>query len=113
MDKYKNSKYHKDSFHGGINHSAEKCFKRKRKEKEKGREVDVSSNRQTKHTPRKFFRCVSEDHTIAKCQKQVCFNEKGNRACYNGENNSDCKIYTSIAQMYSNNEWKNLGKTEN
>ena len=36
------SKY---TFCGGNNHSAEKCFKRIRKEKEKARAVDVSSNR--------------------------------------------------------------------
>ena len=44
---------------------------------------------------------------IAKCPKpkkynnkqrnQVRFNEKGNRACENGENNSDQKIYASMA----------------
>ena len=33
------------TFCGGVNHSAEQCFKRKRKEKEKARAVDVSSNR--------------------------------------------------------------------
>ena len=27
-------------------------------------------------TPRKCFRCESEDHIIAKCPKQVCFNKK-------------------------------------
>ena len=31
----------------------------------------------------------------------------------NGENNSDCKIYVSMAGMSSNDEWKNHGKTEN
>ena len=60
------------------------------------------------------FRCVSEDHTIAKCpkppkdnekrQRQVRFNEKGNRACENGENNDEHKIYTSMARMSSNDE---------
>ena len=57
--------------------------------------------------PRKCFRYVSEDHMIAKYpkppkdnekrRKQVHFNEKGNRACDNGENNDDQKIYTSMA----------------
>ena len=61
----------------------------------------------------KCFRCGSEDHMIAKCPKQVCFNEKGNREWDNGKNNSDCEIYASIAQMSSNDEWKNNGKTEN
>ena len=38
---------------GGNNHSAEKCFKRIRKEKEKARAVDVSSNRNLERPPRK------------------------------------------------------------
>ena len=50
---------------------------------------------------------------ITKCPKQVCFNEKGNHACDNGENKSDCKIYASMARMSRNYEWKNNGKTEN
>ena len=50
---------------------------------------------------------------IAKCPNQVCFNEKGNRVCNNGENDSDCKIYASMARISSNDEWKNHGKTEN
>ena len=45
--------------------------------------------------------------------KQVRFNEKGNRACDNGENKSDYKIYASTARMSINDEWKNNGKTEN
>ena len=32
-----------------------------------------------------------------KRRKQVCFYEKGNRACDNGENNDDHKIYASMA----------------
>ena len=64
-------------------------------------------------TPRKFFKCGSEDHMIAKCPKEVCFNEKGNYACDNGENNSDCEVYASMAQISINDEWKNQGKTEN
>ena len=50
---------------------------------------------------------------IEKCPKQICFNKKGNRACDKGENNSDCKIYASIARMSSNDKWKIHGKTEN
>ena len=61
----------------------------------------------------KWFRCGSEDHMIAKCPKQVCFNEKVNSACNNGKNNSDCKIYVSMAWKSSNDEWKIYGKTEN
>ena len=64
-------------------------------------------------TPWKCFRCGSEDYMIKKYPNQVCFNEKGNYACDIGENNSDCKIYGSMAWMSSNDEWKNHGKTEN
>ena len=75
--------------------------------------VDVSSNRQVERTPRKCFRCGSKYHVIAKCPKQVCFIEKVNYACENSKNNSDCKIYASMEQISSNDEWKNHGKTEN
>ena len=101
------------TFCGGFNHSAEQYFKRIIKEKEKYRAVDVSSNRQIERMPRKCFICGSEDHMIAKCPNQVCFDEKVNYACDNGKNNSDCKIYASMAQMSSNEEWKSHGKTEN
>ena len=87
-------------------------FKKLRKEKEKSRAVDVSSYRQMERTPRKFFRCGYEDHMIAKCPKQVCCNEKVNYACKNGKNDSDCDIYTYMAQISSSDEWKNHGKTE-
>ena len=59
----------KCTFCGGNNHSAEKCFKRIRKGKEKSRSVDVSSNRNSKRPPQKYFRCGSEDHMIKKCPK--------------------------------------------
>ena len=68
------------------------------------------------HPPRKYFRCGSEDHMIEKCPKppkdnekcrrQVRFNEKGNRACDNGKNDDDHKIYASIARISSNDEQK-------
>ena len=64
-------------------------------------------------TPRKCFRCGSEDHMIAKFPKKVCFNKIGNRACNSGENYSDCEKYASMAKMSSNDEWKFHGKTEN
>ena len=64
------------TFCGGVNHSTEQCFKKIRKEKGKSRAVDVSSYRQMERTPRKCFRCGSEDHMITKFPKQVCFNEK-------------------------------------
>ena len=79
-------------------------FQKDKKGKVKVRAVDVSSNRQVERTPRKCFRCVSEDLMIAKFPKQVCFNEKGNYAYDNGENNSDCEIYASMAQMSSNDK---------
>ena len=37
-----------------------------------------------------------------KLRKQVLFNEKGNRARDNGENNDDHKIYVSMARMSIN-----------
>ena len=102
----------KCTFCGGNNHSAEKCFKTIRKEKDKAHAVDVSSNRNTERPPRKCFRCGSEDHMIANCSKppkenekqrrQVRFNEKVNRACDNGKNENDHKIYVSMARMSSN-----------
>ena len=69
-----------------------------------------------KGPPQKCFRCGSEDHVIAKCpkppkdnekrRKQVRFNEKGNHACDNGENDNDHMIYASMARMSSNDERK-------
>ena len=97
----------KCTFCGGNNHSAEKCFKRIRKEKEKAHAVGVSSNRHMERPPWKCFRCGSEDHMVAKFpkpqkdnekrQRRVCFNEKGNRACDNSKNSDDHKIYASMA----------------
>ena len=85
-----------------------------KKRKVKDRAVDVSSNINTERPPRKCYRCGSEDHMIAKCpkptkyngkrQRQVCFNEKGNRACDNIENSNDHKIYAYMARMSSNDE---------
>ena len=59
-----------------------------------------------------MFRCGYQDHLIEKCpkppkynekrQKQVRFNEKVNRTCNNGKNNSDQKIYASMACMSVN-----------
>ena len=82
-----------------------------------------SDNRKTERTPRKCFRCGSEDHLIAKCpkppkenekrKKQVRFNEKGNRAYDNGKNNSDQRIYESMARMSGNYEYpsKTIGES--
>ena len=92
----------------------QKNFKRIRKEKEKARAAGDSDNRQTERTPRKCLRCGSVYHLIAKCpktqkenekwRKQVYFNEKGNHTCNNSKNNSDQKIYASIARMSGNCE---------
>ena len=43
-----------------------------------------------------------------KRQRQVRFIEKGNRACDNGKNNDDQKIYACMAQMSSYDECKSL-----
>ena len=65
------------------------------------------------HPPRKCFRCGSENHMIANFPKQVCYNVKGEYACENDKNYSNCEIYAYMAQMSSNDEWKNHGKTKN
>ena len=105
-------------FCGGNNQYAKKCFKRIRKEKEKACAFDVSSNRNSERPPQKCFRCGSEDHMIAKYpkppknnkkrRKQVRFNEKGNRACDNGKNDNDHKLYASMARMYSDEKHKSV-----
>ena len=41
-----------------------------------------------------------------KRRKQVRFNDKGNRACDNGEDNDDHKIYASMVQMSSDDKRK-------
>ena len=87
-----------------------------RQEKEKAREVDASSNRNSERPPQICFICGSEYHMIAKCpkpskdnekrRKQVRFNEKGNCACDNGKDNDYHKIYASMARMSSDDERK-------
>ena len=64
----------KCTFCGGNNHSEEKFFKRIRKEKEKSRAVDVTSNIHMERPPWKCFRCGSEDHMIAKCPNPPKYN---------------------------------------
>ena len=102
----------KCTFFGGNNHSAGNNFKRIRQENEKSCAVGASDNRQTEQTPRKCFRCEFGDHLIAKFpkppkddekrRKQLHFNEKCNRACDNSKNNSDQKIYVSMARISDN-----------
>ena len=89
-----------------------KKIKRIRQEMEKARSAGALENRQRERTPLKCFRCGFEDHIIAKFpkppkdnekrRKQVRFNEKGDRACNNGENNSDQKIYASTTRISGN-----------
>ena len=49
-------------------------------------------------------KCPKPPKDDEKRRKQVRFNEKGNCACDNGENNSNQKIYASMARMSSNDE---------
>ena len=49
-----------------------------------------------------IVKCPNPPKDNEKRRRQVCFNEKGNRAYDNGENNDDRKIYAYIAQMSSN-----------
>ena len=56
----------KCTFCGVTNHSAEKCLKRIRQEKEKSHAAGASDNRPTERISRKYFRCGSKDHLIAK-----------------------------------------------
>ena len=49
-------------------------------------------------------KCPKPQKDNEKRRKQVRFNEKGYRACYNGEDDNDHKIYASMAQMSSNEE---------
>ena len=109
-----NSVQKKCTYCGLNNHSVEKCFKRIRQEKGKARAVGISSNRNSERPPRKCYRCGSEDHMIKnfpkppkdseKRRKSVRFNEKVNRACDNGEDDNDHKIYASMARMSSDDK---------
>ena len=66
----------------------------------------------------KCFRRGSEDHMIVKCtnppkynekrRKRESFNEKGNRACDNGKDNDDHKIYAPMTHMSSDGERKSV-----
>ena len=53
-------------------------------------------------------KCPKPPKDNKKRRKQVHLNEKGNRACDNGKNNNDHKIYTSIARIYSDDERKSV-----
>ena len=81
----------------------------------KARAAGASENRHTEQTPKKCFRCGSQDHLIAKFpkppkdnnkwRKQVHFNEKGNRAYDNGKDNGNQYIYASTARMFGNDNF--------
>ena len=49
-------------------------------------------------------KCTKPPKDNEKWRKQVRFNEKVNCACDNSENNSDQKIYASMARMSGNEE---------
>ena len=51
-------------------------------------------------------KCPKPPIDNVKQRKQVLFNEKVNRACKNGEDNIDHKIYTSMSRMFSDDEHK-------
>ena len=49
-------------------------------------------------------KCLNPPKDNKKRRRKVSFNEKVNRACDNGENNDDHKIYASMARMSGNDE---------
>ena len=53
-------------------------------------------------------KCPNPPKDNDKRRKQVRFNEKGNPAYKNREYNDDHKVYTSMAQISSDNERKNV-----
>ena len=53
-------------------------------------------------------KCPNPPNDNEKRRTQVRFNEKGNRACDNGDDDDDQKIYTSMSQMASDNEQKSV-----
>ena len=53
-------------------------------------------------------KCHKPQKDNEKRRKQVPFNEKVNRACDNGEDNYDHKIYASMARRSSDGELKSV-----
>ena len=53
-------------------------------------------------------KCPKPPKDNEKRRKQVSFNEKCNRACNNGENDDDHKIYASMARMPIDDERKSV-----
>ena len=95
----------------------ENCFKKIRKEKEKSRSAGTSSNKNSNRPTRKYFRCGSEDHIIAKCPKPPKECEKRRKsgkskenfipAKYNSDDEDDLKVYASMARMSNDDKRKN------
>ena len=89
-------------------------FQKNQKGEKKARVVGISYNRNLERLPRKCYICGSEDHMIEKFpkppkdsekrRKSVHFNEKGNHACDNGEDDNDQNKYASMARMSSDDE---------
>ena len=50
-------------------------------------------------------KCPNPPKDYEKRRKEVRFNEKGNCACDNSKNNSDQKIYSSMARMSGNDKF--------
>ena len=50
-------------------------------------------------------KCQNPPNDNENQRKKVRFNEKGNRACNSGKNNSDQKIYACMARMSGNEKW--------
>ena len=53
-------------------------------------------------------KCPKPQKDNEKLRKQVRFNEKGNPACDNGENEDDHKIYASMARMSTDDKRKSV-----
>ena len=77
------------------------------------------SDKNSDRPARKYFRCGSKDHLIAKCpkppkdgekkNKKVSFKDKerGNSANDNSDDDDDLKVYASMAQMSNDDLSKN------
>ena len=91
--------------------------KKTRNEKEKARSAGTLSNRNSDRPARKFFRCGSEDHLIAKCpkppkdsekrRKSDKSKEKGNSAKDNSDDDDELKVYASMERISSDDVSKN------
>ena len=94
-------------------------FQKDKIKKDKARSAGASSNKNSDRPAWKCFRCVSEDHLIAKFpkppkygknkNKKVSFKdkEKGNSAKDNSDDTNDLKVYASMARMSNDDLSKN------